>query len=90
MLASLGETVKREAERNQRDTARRGHRMNNAHTWVEDVAVAADCDEYSAENVEVVCSDASTLNMLGENEVHRAISLRKRICARLRAGDTRG
>jgi hypothetical protein len=28
--------------------------------------------------------------MLGENEVHRAISLRKRICARLRAGDTRG
>jgi hypothetical protein len=90
MLASLSETVKRKAECNKRDTARRRHRMNNAHTWIENVAIDADCDEYSTENVEVVCSDAGALNILGENEVHRAISLRECICARLGARDTRG
>ena len=89
MLASLGETVKRESECNKRDTARRSHRMNNVHTWIEEIAVNADCDEYSAEDVEVVCSDTSALNVLSENEVHRTIRLLECIRARLGAGCTR-
>src|SRR5881392_3505749 len=74
MLAFLGETVKRESECNKRDTARCSHRMNNAHTWIEEIAVDADCDEYSAEDVEVVCGDASTLNVFGENEIYCALA----------------
>ncbi len=90
MLAFLGETVKRESECNKRDTARRSHRMNNVHTWIEEIAVNADCDEYSAEDVEVVCSDSSTLNVFGENEIYRAIGLGQGVGARFGAGDTRG
>jgi hypothetical protein len=90
MLAFLGETVKRKSECNKCDAARRGHRMNNAHTWIEDIAVDADCDEYNAEDVEVVCSDASTLNVFGKNEIYRAIGLGECVCARFGAGDTRG
>jgi len=90
MLAFLGETVKRESECNKLDTARRSHRMNNVHTWIEEIAVNADCDEYSAEDVEVVCSDSSTLNVFGENEIYRAIGLGQGVGARFGAGDTRG
>ncbi len=89
MLASLGETVKREAERNKRDTARRGHGMNNAHAWVKNVAVDANCEKYNAENIEVVCGDTSALNVLSENEIHRTIGLRECIRARLGASCTR-
>jgi hypothetical protein len=88
MLASLGKTVKRDAECDKRDTTSRGHRMNNAHTWIEDVAVDAGRKEYNAEDIEIVCGDTSTLNVLCENEIDRAIRLRERICACLRAGDT--
>jgi hypothetical protein len=90
MLASLGETMKRESECNKSDAASRRHGMNNAHPWIYDVAVNADCNEYGAKNVEIVCSDTNALSVFGENEVDRAISLRECVCARSGAGYTRG
>ena len=88
-LASLAETMKRKSECNERDTARGGHGMYNPHARVKNVAVDANCEKYNAENIEVVCSDTSALNVLSENEVHRTIGLRECIRARLGAGCTR-